>query len=197
MPWLRHNTLQKSHGTTGTITVLYRRCTHHLPSRGSSVPWEGSGTGKWLFMALPKTGPSPAPDLPRFPSQYGSREVTVTLWHSSKGCWYQPKICEDNCWCQELYCSFCSAQCLRLDSIGEPPRGMAETSTVWIQLNILPHPKRTERKIQLLCPENAFPFSWLEADQGSPGIVNIWATLFFYTKLSPSLKPNILLSWTF
>lgn len=41
VPWLQHNTQQQSHGTTGTTAALYRHCMLCLPSRGSSVLWEG------------------------------------------------------------------------------------------------------------------------------------------------------------
>lgn len=109
VPWLQYNTWQQSHGPTGTTTILYQCCTHHLPSRGSSVPWEGGSTGKhdysWLF---PKQGPLLlliCRDSPLSMEADKWLWLSDTSWHSSKGYWYQPKICEDNCWCQELYWS--------------------------------------------------------------------------------------------
>lgn len=107
VPWLRHNTAQHSHGITGTIAVLYQRCTHRLPPRGSSMLCKGNGTGKHDYSCLPpKQGPLLLLIYQDFPlCMEAEKWLSDTSWHSSKGCWYQPKICDDNCWCQELHWS--------------------------------------------------------------------------------------------
>lgn len=57
--------------------------------------------------------------------------------------------------CTEVY--FCSVQCLRWDSIGELPWSIAEISIVWIQPNILPHPRKNRREKPITLHWECFP----------------------------------------
>lgn len=108
-------------------------------------------------------------------------KIPLSVWKQRSGCDplvlldTLPKAGDNSVWsvktaadaknCTQGY--FCSAQCLRWDSIGELPWGMAEMSTVWIQLNILPHPSTNRREKPITLHWEHFP---IQLARNRPGI---------------------------